>query len=107
MMQMSACVSQCLLANVSSSIGHIVLLPLISYSVCMWYLAFYGFGLICTSVVYTTYSSYMFLYVYPNFLEEKSFYLCPDRLRLPLIFYVAHPATLYINKLLLAGMITV
>ena len=40
-------------------------------------------------------------------IEEKSFYMCPDRLRLPLIFYVAHPATLYINKLLLAGLITV
>lgn len=32
-------------------------------------------------------------------------YKSPDRLRLPLIFYVAHTASVYINKLLLAGLI--
>ncbi|XP_067893606.1 uncharacterized protein [Heterodontus francisci] len=37
--------------------------------------------------------------------DESSFYLCPDRLRLPLIFYYCHPAVLYINKLLLIGLI--
>uniref|UniRef100_UPI00398E67F0 uncharacterized protein isoform X2 n=1 Tax=Pristiophorus japonicus TaxID=55135 RepID=UPI00398E67F0 len=37
--------------------------------------------------------------------DESSFYLCPDRLRLPLIFYFCHPSVLYINKLLLAGLI--
>jgi len=39
------------------------------------------------------------------FLDEQYFYKCPDRLRLPLIFYLCHTATLYVNKLLLAGMI--
>ncbi|GCC38570.1 hypothetical protein chiPu_0017085 [Chiloscyllium punctatum] len=37
--------------------------------------------------------------------DESSFYLCPDRLRLPLIFYFCHPPVLYINKLLLTGLI--
>ncbi|XP_078074416.1 uncharacterized protein LOC144497273 isoform X1 [Mustelus asterias] len=37
--------------------------------------------------------------------DESSFYLCPDRLRLPLIFYYCHPPVVYINKLLLAGLI--
>ena len=40
-------------------------------------------------------------------LDEKYFFLCPDRLRLPLIFYFGHTATLYVNKLLLAGLIKV
>ena len=39
--------------------------------------------------------------------DEKYLYKCPDRLRLPLIFYLAHPATLYVNKLLLASLISV
>jgi 5-histidylcysteine sulfoxide synthase len=38
--------------------------------------------------------------------DEKYLYKCPDRLRLPLIFYLAHPATLYVNKLLLASLIS-
>ncbi|XP_038650615.1 ergothioneine biosynthesis protein 1-like isoform X2 [Scyliorhinus canicula] len=37
--------------------------------------------------------------------DECSFYLCPDRLRLPLIFYYCHPSVVYINKLLIAGLI--
>ncbi|XP_046339628.2 uncharacterized protein LOC124120813 [Haliotis rufescens] len=37
--------------------------------------------------------------------EESVFYKCPDRLRLPLIFYFAHTATVYVNKLLLASFI--
>ena len=40
-------------------------------------------------------------------VEEEYFYKCPDRLRLPLIFYLAHTATLYVNKLLMAGLIKV
>ncbi|XP_066298440.1 uncharacterized protein [Branchiostoma lanceolatum] len=38
--------------------------------------------------------------------DEDAFYKCPDRLRLPLIFYYAHTATVYVNKLMLAGMMT-
>lgn len=30
---------------------------------------------------------------------------CPDRLRLPLIFYYAHTAVVYVNKLILAGLL--
>ncbi|XP_067679037.1 uncharacterized protein [Haliotis asinina] len=37
--------------------------------------------------------------------DESAFYKCPDRLRLPLIFYFAHTASVYVNKLLLAGFI--
>ncbi|XP_062920045.1 uncharacterized protein LOC134354760 isoform X2 [Mobula hypostoma] len=36
---------------------------------------------------------------------ESSFSLCPDQLRLPLIFYFCHPSVFYINKLLLSGLI--
>lgn len=37
--------------------------------------------------------------------DEATFYTCPDRLRLPLIFYFAHTASVYVNKLMLAGLI--
>ena len=40
-------------------------------------------------------------------LDEKNMYKSPDRLRLPLIFYLGHTASVYINKLLLAGLIQV
>jgi len=43
--------------------------------------------------------------VFTAIKDEQYFYKCPDRLRLPLIFYLCHTATLYVNKLLLAGMI--
>lgn len=43
--------------------------------------------------------------LFSSLLDAAYFYKCPDRLRLPLVFYVAHPASVYINKLLLAGMI--
>nr|AMM72581.1 5-histidylcysteine sulfoxide synthase [Paracentrotus lividus] len=36
---------------------------------------------------------------------EDAIYKAPDRLRLPLIFYYAHTAVVYINKLMLAGLI--
>jgi 5-histidylcysteine sulfoxide synthase len=37
--------------------------------------------------------------------DPKYLYTCPDRLRLPLVFYVAHPSSVYVNKLLLGGVI--
>ncbi|XP_072919440.1 uncharacterized protein [Hemitrygon akajei] len=37
--------------------------------------------------------------------DESSFNLCPNQLRLPLIFYFCHPSVFYINKLLLSGLI--
>ncbi|XP_059153171.1 hercynine oxygenase-like [Physella acuta] len=37
--------------------------------------------------------------------DDSVFYKCPDRLRLPLIFYYAHTAAVYVNKLMLAGLI--
>ena len=39
--------------------------------------------------------------------DVNSIYKCPDRLRLPLVFYYAHTAVVYINKLMLAGLIKV
>ena len=38
-------------------------------------------------------------------IEDEAFYTCPDRLRLPLIFYYAHPPAVYVNKLMLSGLI--
>lgn len=37
--------------------------------------------------------------------SESSFYLAPDPLRNPLIFYFGHTAAFYVNKLLLSGLI--
>lgn len=37
--------------------------------------------------------------------DESVMYKCPDRLRLPLVFYYAHTAAVYVNKLMLAGLI--
>ena len=45
--------------------------------------------------------------MYCTCADEKYFYKCPDRLRLPLIFYLAHTASFYINKMILAGLIKV
>ncbi len=39
--------------------------------------------------------------------DEENFVKCPDRLRLPLIFYLAHTASVYVNKLMLAGLMKV
>ena len=39
--------------------------------------------------------------------DENYFYKCPDRLRLPLIFYLAHTASVFVNKMMLAGLIDV
>lgn len=36
--------------------------------------------------------------------DESAIYKCPDRLRLPLIFYYCHTAVVYVNKLMLAGL---
>ncbi|PIK41800.1 hypothetical protein BSL78_21358 [Apostichopus japonicus] len=38
--------------------------------------------------------------------SEDAFYKSPDRLRLPLIFYFGHTASVYINKLILSNLIT-
>ncbi len=37
--------------------------------------------------------------------EEHSFYIAPDPLRHPLIFYWGHTAAFYVNKLLMAGLV--
>ncbi|CAG5135894.1 unnamed protein product [Candidula unifasciata] len=37
--------------------------------------------------------------------DETVFYKCPDRLRLPLVFYYGHTAAVYVNKLMLVGLI--
>lgn len=37
--------------------------------------------------------------------DDSVFYMVPDRLRRPLIFYFAHPAALYINKMHQAGLL--
>ena len=39
--------------------------------------------------------------------DESAFYKCPDSLRLPLIFYFGHTAAVYLNKLVLSGLLKV
>lgn len=39
--------------------------------------------------------------------DDSVFYKCPDRLRLPLIFYFGHTAAVYVNKLILAQLVQV
>ncbi|XP_060073508.1 uncharacterized protein LOC132553293 [Ylistrum balloti] len=43
--------------------------------------------------------------LFTSLRDESVFYTCPDRLRLPLVFYFAHTASVYVNKLMLAGLI--
>ncbi|WAR24247.1 hypothetical protein MAR_037916 [Mya arenaria] len=43
--------------------------------------------------------------LFTSLKDESVFYRCPDRLRLPLIFYFAHTAVVYVNKLILAGLL--
>lgn len=50
---------------------------------------------------------FVFFFLFLVIADEQYLYKCPDRLRLPLIFYLAHPATLYVNKLLLASLLSV
>jgi len=44
--------------------------------------------------------------LYDSLRNEEIFYMRADPLRHPLIFYIGHTATFFINKLLLAGLIT-
>jgi len=43
--------------------------------------------------------------LYETLASEEAFYLRPEPLRHPLIFYFGHTATFYINKLIVAGII--
>ncbi|KAL3870051.1 hypothetical protein ACJMK2_042668 [Sinanodonta woodiana] len=43
--------------------------------------------------------------LFTSLRDESMFYKCPDRLRLPLIFYYGHTAAVYVNKLILAGLL--
>lgn len=38
--------------------------------------------------------------------DATTLYKCPDRLRLPLVFYYGHTAAVYVNKLVLVGLLT-
>jgi 5-histidylcysteine sulfoxide synthase/putative 4-mercaptohistidine N1-methyltranferase len=44
--------------------------------------------------------------LYETLAAEKAFYLRPEPLRHPLIFYLGHTAAFYINKLIVAGITT-
>ncbi|WP_372644598.1 5-histidylcysteine sulfoxide synthase [Ancylomarina sp.] len=44
--------------------------------------------------------------LYDSLIDDDVFYMRADPLRHPLIFYIGHTATFYINKLILAGLIT-
>jgi hypothetical protein len=43
--------------------------------------------------------------LFSSLRDDSVFYMMPDRLRRRLIFYFAHPAAVYLNKLALAGLI--
>jgi DinB superfamily len=43
--------------------------------------------------------------LYDSLICDQTFYLRPDRLRHPLIFYFGHTATFFINKLIIARII--
>ncbi len=43
--------------------------------------------------------------LFTTLASEDAFYKCPDRLRLPLIFYYTHTAVVYWNKMMLAGLV--
>jgi len=47
----------------------------------------------------------LYEYLFKAIKDENSFYIKPDSLRHPLIFYLGHTAVFYINKLNLAGLI--
>ena len=42
--------------------------------------------------------------LFSSLRDDSVFYMVPDKLRRPLIFYFAHPAAVYMNKLVLAGL---
>ena len=44
--------------------------------------------------------------LYETLADESAFYLRPEPLRHPLIFYLGHTATFYINKLIVAKLRT-
>lgn len=43
--------------------------------------------------------------LFSSLKNDSVFYMVPDKLRRPLIFYFAHPAAVYANKLHLAGVL--
>jgi 5-histidylcysteine sulfoxide synthase/putative 4-mercaptohistidine N1-methyltranferase len=43
--------------------------------------------------------------LYDTLVEDKAFYLRPEPLRHPLVFYLGHTATFYVNKLIVAKII--
>ncbi|KAL5016943.1 hypothetical protein ScPMuIL_006532 [Solemya velum] len=43
--------------------------------------------------------------IFTGFKDESVFYKRPDNLRLPMIFYFGHTAVVYVNKMMIAGMI--
>ena len=44
--------------------------------------------------------------LFKSILKEESFYLNPDPLRNPLIFYLGHSAVFYLNKLVIVGLLS-
>ena len=50
-----------------------------------------------------TYNAYETLF--SSLKYDFVYYLCPDRLRLPLIFYYGHTSAVYVNKMAIAGLI--
>jgi len=47
----------------------------------------------------------LYEWLFSSIIDDETYYLSPDPLRNPLVFYFAHTAAFYINKLKLAGLI--
>jgi hypothetical protein len=45
--------------------------------------------------------------LFTSLKQNSVYYLCPDRLRLPLVFYYGHTAAVFVNKLVLSGLVHV
>ncbi|CAF1012779.1 unnamed protein product [Brachionus calyciflorus] len=67
------------------------------------YVSMYSLAIEIKDYFNNSYDLYECLFTSINY--EEAYYLCPDRLRLPLIFYYGHTAFVYMNKLVLAGLL--
>ena len=45
--------------------------------------------------------------LFSSIKTDAAYYTCPDRLRLPLVFYYGHTAAVFVNKLCISGLIHV
>jgi hypothetical protein len=54
---------------------------------------------------YFNYTYELYERLFSSLKNEFAFNGCPDRLRLPIIFYYGHTACVYVNKLMMGGLL--